>query len=153
MTNAEKEKIKEKIEEGSIYTDPRYKKWRDKVYKRDGHACQYPDCKYPMGSLNAHHIKMKWYFPELMFTLTNGITLCEYHHKYIHKRDSNNFVEFFNHLAIQNTLKPKVRKKAKKLSKRSTKTQLKNARRKKGKKRIIRTVRSKIQLTRTLQKL
>lgn len=149
MTKNEKEVIREMIENGTIYEEPRYKKWRDKVYKRDGHACQYPECKWPMGKLNAHHIHMKWYKPELIFTLTNGITLCEYHHKYIHKKDSNNYIELFSKIAMQNTFKPKVRKKAKKLSKRSTKTQLKNARKNK-KKRIIKTVKSKMQLIRTL---
>lgn len=149
MTKTEKEKIKLMIEEGTIYEDSRYKKWRDKIYKRDGHACQFPGCKWPMGKLNAHHIRMKWYFPELIFTLTNGIALCEHHHKYIHKRDSNNYIDLLTDLAIANTLKPKVRKKAKKLSKRSTKTQIKNARKTK-KKRIIRTVRSKMPLIRTL---
>lgn len=149
MTKTEKEEIKEKIEAHTIYNEPRYKKWRDKVYKRDGHACQFPDCKWPMGKLNAHHIKMKWYFPDLIFTLTNGITLCEYHHTDIHKKDSNNYIELFHEIATANTFKPKVRKKAKMLSKRSTKSQLKKARKSK-KKRIVKTVKSRIQFVRTL---
>jgi hypothetical protein len=149
MTKIEKESIRKMIEDGTIYVHPEYKKWRNAIYKRDGHACQFPDCKYPMGSLNAHHIHMKWYKPELIFTLTNGITLCEYHHKYIHKKDSNNYIELFTEIALENTFKPKVRKKAKKLSKRSVKNQIKKARKSK-KKRIIKTVKSKMLLIRTL---
>lgn len=92
---------------------------------------------------------MKWYKPEWIFKLTNGITLCEYHHKYIHKKDSNNYIELFEEIALKNTETPKIRKKARKLSKKSTKTRLKNAR-KSGKKRVLRIVRSKVKLTRTL---
>lgn len=150
MTNAEKEEIREKIEDHSIYTDSRYIKWRNKIFKRDGHACQFPKCKWPQGTLNAHHIHMKWYKPEWIFKLTNGITLCKYHHSTIHKLGSEKYVSMFEDIALQNTETPKVRKKAKKLSRRSTKTQIKNARKSK-KKRIIKTVKSKMQLIRTLK--
>lgn len=93
---------------------------------------------------------MKWYHPEWIFKLTNGITLCKYHHETIHKLGSENYVELFEDIALQNTAAPKVRKKARKLSKRSTKTQLKQARKSK-KKRVIKTVKSKMQLIRTLK--
>lgn len=150
MTNAEKEKIKEKIEEGSIYTDPRYKKWRNAIFKRDGHECQYPGCKWPKGKLNAHHIHMKWYHPEWIFKLTNGITLCEYHHKYIHKQGSQKFVEPFTMLAEHNTEHPKVRTRARKLSKKSGKYLLKQNR-KKRKKRVVRLIKPSATRVRTVK--
>lgn len=150
MTNAEKEKIKEMIEEGSIYTDPRYKKWRNAIFKRDGHECQYPGCKWPKGKLNAHHIHMKWYNPEWIFKLTNGITLCEYHHTYIHKQGSQKFVEPFTMLAEHNTEHPKVRTRARKLSKKSGKYLLKQNR-KKRKKRVVRLVKPSATRVRTVK--
>ena len=150
MTNKEKELIREMIEEGTIYEDPRYKKWRNKVYKRDGHACQFPKCKYPQGKLSAHHIHMKWYHPEWIFKLENGITLCEYHHKIIHKLRSENYIELFEDIANINIETPKIRKKAKKMSRKSTKTRLKNAR-KKGKKRVLKIVRSKLPLVKRIK--
>lgn len=143
MTKKEKEEIKRMIEDGSIYEDPRYKKWRGRIYKRDGHSCQFPDCKWPMGSLNAHHIHMKWYNPELIFKLENGITLCQYHHKYIHKVGSDIFTPVFEDIAKKNIEKPKMsmRKahKIKRTTKKAVKKQLRDNK-KKGKKRVIRLV-------------
>ena len=149
MTNTEKQLIKKMIEDGSIYAHPKYIKWRKKIYKRDGHACQFPRCKYPQGKLNAHHIHMKWYNPELIFELTNGITLCEYHHKTIHKLGSENYIQLFEDIAIKNIETPKVKKKARKLNRKSAKTRLKNAR-KKRKKRVTKLVKSKFLLVKTL---
>lgn len=140
MTKTEKEEIKRKIEDHSIYEEPKYKKWRGQIYKRDGYACQFPNCKWPMGTLAAHHIRMKWYNPELIYKLTNGITLCEYHHKYIHKKDSNNYIELFEEIAQNNIDKPKISmRNAKKIRKTSKKTVKKILRdnKKKGKKRVV----------------
>ena len=125
MTETEKNSIRKKIEAGTIYSEMKYTKWRHRVYKRDGYSCQFPDCKWPKGSLNAHHIKMKWYFPELIFTLVNGITLCEYHHKYVHRHDSNTYIEKLTAIAEKNCKKPKISKKVikkpkKKASKKKT---------------------------------
>lgn len=130
--------IRKKIESGSIYNEFKYVRWRKRVYKRDGYSCQFPDCKWPMGSLNAHHIKMKWYFPELIFTLSNGISLCEYHHSYIHKQDSNNYVELFESIAVKNAKKPiiskkKLKKSKKKISKKASKKKTRGK-----KKRVVR---------------
>lgn len=140
MTKKEKEDIKKKIEDHTIYDEPKYKKWRGSIFKRDGFACQYPGCKWPMGKIAAHHIRMKWYNPELIYKLTNGITLCDYHHTYIHKRDSNNYIELFEELAKKNIAKPKISmRNAKKIRKTSKKTVKKMLRdnKKKGKKRVV----------------
>lgn len=148
MTKAEKEEIRRMIENGSIYEDSRYKKWRNKVYKRDGYYCQFAGCKHPHRKLNAHHIHMKWYKPEWIFKLTNGITLCEYHHRYIHKRGSEKYIDKFEDIAKKNTESPKVKKKAKKLSKKAAKSRLKSNK-KKGKKRIVRLVRKSRRLSKS----
>jgi len=61
------------------YTDPLYKEWRLKIYKRDSFQCQWPNCKIKT-KLHAHHIN-KWAdFPGLRYHPDNGITLCKNHH-------------------------------------------------------------------------
>jgi predicted restriction endonuclease len=64
------------------FQDPQYKKWRTSVYKRDKFKCQWPHCQLKM-KLNAHHIKNWAQFPGLRFEVSNGITLCKYHHDLI----------------------------------------------------------------------
>jgi hypothetical protein len=64
------------------FHDPLYKEWRQKVYKRDHHRCQWPGCTLKK-KLNAHHIKTWANYPSLRFAIENGITLCYYHHKMI----------------------------------------------------------------------
>jgi hypothetical protein len=139
LLESDKEKIRHKIENNTIYSERDYRRWRNKVFKRDGHACQFANCKWPMGKLNAHHLHMKWYFPELIYEPKNGITLCEYHHTYIHRQGSKKYIERFQKIALDNTKNPKLRKKAKKLSKKSAKAKLRNNR-KTTKKRIVRLV-------------
>jgi predicted restriction endonuclease len=64
------------------YDDPLYKEWRNKVYARDNHSCQWPGCNKKK-RLNAHHIKTWANYPGLRFVVDNGITLCYQHHKMI----------------------------------------------------------------------
>ena len=64
------------------YKDPLYKQWRENVYARDKHICQWPGCTKKTG-LNAHHIKTWAEYPGLRFLVDNGITLCKLHHKQI----------------------------------------------------------------------
>lgn len=152
MTKSEKEKIKVMIEDGTIYEHPRYVKWRNKIFKRDGYACQYPACKWPMGTINAHHIHMKWYKPEWIFKEENGITLCSYHHSHVHKYGSNKYIEILEEIAAENIKKPKVAKKARNLKKTTKKKitkQLKNNK-KRGKKRVVKLVKIKHSLVRNL---
>lgn len=64
------------------FQDPLYKKWRQEVYERDNHQCQWPGCNKTK-KLNAHHIKTWSAYPSLRFCKANGITLCYTHHKMI----------------------------------------------------------------------
>jgi hypothetical protein len=64
------------------FNDPLYKEWRNKVYSRDNHQCQWPGCNKKK-RLNAHHIKTWANYPALRFLIENGITLCYQHHKMI----------------------------------------------------------------------
>lgn len=65
------------------YQDKQYKDWRKAVYSRDNHTCQWPGCDQKT-KLNAHHIKTWSEYPSLRYQISNGITLCKYHHKMIH---------------------------------------------------------------------
>ena len=153
MTKAELEKIKKMIEDGTIYEYPRYVKWRNKIFKRDGYACQYPGCKWPQGSLNAHHIHMKYYKPEWIFKEGNGITLCCYHHEHVHKYGSNKYIEMLERIAEENIKEPKVAKKARNLRKTTKKSVKKKLRanKKRGKKRVIRLVKIKHSLVSSIR--
>jgi predicted restriction endonuclease len=64
------------------YKDPQYKNWRLSVYKRDKHHCRWPGCNLKR-KINAHHIMTWAKFPGLRFEVSNGITLCKYHHDLI----------------------------------------------------------------------
>lgn len=67
------------IDKGVWFTWP-YKQWRIKVFERDNFMCQ--NCGDDIGgNLHAHHVKPKFLFPELIFDIKNGLTLCEKCHK------------------------------------------------------------------------
>lgn len=52
-----------------------WKRWRDDIFSRDSWTCQ--NCGEKGGCLHPHHIKPKHAFPELIFDIDNGITLCK----------------------------------------------------------------------------
>ena len=60
-----------------------YKAWVDAVKERDGYTCQYPGCG-SQKMLHAHHIRNFKNNPLLRYSLVNGITYCEKHHKQKH---------------------------------------------------------------------
>lgn len=60
-----------------------YKNWRKQVYERDNWTCQ--QCFIKGKKINAHHIKSWKYYPELRYSVDNGITVCEDCHKQIHQ--------------------------------------------------------------------
>ncbi|MDD3906436.1 MAG: HNH endonuclease [Candidatus Omnitrophica bacterium] len=53
---------------------PEYRDWRSKVFKRDNYTCQSCGSKT---KLQAHHIKQVILYPELIYDVDNGQTLCK----------------------------------------------------------------------------
>ena len=66
--------------------DSLYKDWRIRVYKRDGYDCVIKD-EHCFGRLEAHHIKSWAKYPKLRYEISNGITLCKYHHPRTRKEE------------------------------------------------------------------
>jgi hypothetical protein len=58
--------------------------WQKSVKKRDDYTCQ--DCG-STDDINAHHIKKKSKYPEKMFDVDNGVTVCIDCHAERHKND------------------------------------------------------------------
>lgn len=56
--------------------------WRNEVWKRDYWTCRI--CGYKGKNIIAHHIKLFSEFPELRFSVENGLTLCRECHLEIH---------------------------------------------------------------------
>ena len=63
------------------YTD--YRMWKKVVHKKDNYTCQ--KCKIKGKRLIAHHIFNYSKYKELRTVVSNGITLCDEHHKEFHK--------------------------------------------------------------------
>lgn len=69
------------------YNTKEYSDWRLSVFTRDNFTCLECGSK-ASGTLNAHHILPKRDHPELIFDISNGITLCKtchnktYHDEY-----------------------------------------------------------------------
>jgi len=61
-----------------IRRSPEYYQWRQAVLKRDDYVCQ--DCGSMMEP-NAHHLRSVFEYPEGIFDVNNGLTLCEDCHK------------------------------------------------------------------------
>jgi hypothetical protein len=57
--------------------------WRKSVYERDNYICQM--CGDRGKYLNAHHIKERSIYPELKYSIDNGISLCRPCHIRVHK--------------------------------------------------------------------
>lgn len=66
-----------------------YLKWAINIYKRDKYICQECGIKCNAGNIIAHHIYNFADFPELRFSINNGITLCRSCHIKYHKLQLN----------------------------------------------------------------
>jgi len=63
-----------------IRESAKYRNWRKQVFERDSYTCQ--ECGDRTGhNLEVHHIKSRKEYPDLVFDLDNGITLCKKCHK------------------------------------------------------------------------
>lgn len=85
------------------------KKWGKKVKKRDNYICQ--ECgESNKRLLQSHHIKSKSQYPNLIFDLNNGITLCVECHAQKHKDDKKifNLIKHFTHNYYDNLNHNKV---------------------------------------------
>lgn len=70
-----------RIEQETLTDSAEYKEWRLLVYKRDGYRCKMPLCFSQSKEIHAHHIYPKRDYPELIFKVHNGITLCRKCHE------------------------------------------------------------------------
>lgn len=59
----------------AIRSSLEYKNWRNSVFERDDYTCKW--CSIRGGDLEAHHVKPFNKYPELIFDINNGITLCK----------------------------------------------------------------------------
>jgi len=57
------------------YHSLEYKQWRKAVFERDNYTCQ--TCDKIKCYLEAHHVKERCNFPELIYNIDNGLTLCK----------------------------------------------------------------------------
>ena len=62
-----------------LRTSAEYKSWRGNVFLRGNYTCQ--ECGKSGRDLEPHHIKEVCNYPELMFDIDNGVTLCHECHK------------------------------------------------------------------------
>lgn len=62
---------------------PRYRTWRKAVLDRDNWTCQ--DCGHKKTKLQAHHLKPWGPYPDLRYTISNGLTLCSPCHHARHR--------------------------------------------------------------------
>lgn len=89
-------------ERNKIYNSQNWKIWRLSVFERDGFVCQL--CKEKGGKLEAHHIKKWSKYPDLIFEISNGITLCVSCHNLTKRKEEKFEVLFFEILKINLSL-------------------------------------------------
>lgn len=76
-----------KGEKNHWYKDGRcqkYEEWRLLVYQKDNYTCQKCNKKVKGINCHTHHIKSKEEYPELIYDVDNGMTLCNGCHRSIH---------------------------------------------------------------------
>jgi predicted restriction endonuclease len=71
------------IENKRIKASLEYHIWRNEVYRKDNWTCRLCGNKK---QIVAHHLKLFSEFPELRFSIDNGITLCRSCHWKIHNQ-------------------------------------------------------------------
>lgn len=63
--------------------------------RRDGGYCRWPHCPYlgPAVTIDAHHKATRSQRPDLKYELSNGITLCRFHHGFTHGEGKREAIE------------------------------------------------------------
>lgn len=79
-----------------IRNDPAYKAWRSEVYKRDNYCCKINNNECS-GRIESHHILSWKNHPELRYEVSNGITLCHFHHPF-KRTDEETMSPYFQQL-------------------------------------------------------
>lgn len=64
------------------FSHPKHIKWAKAVKARDGFVCQI--CSKKGVYLNSHHIYSFDIYKDKRYLVSNGITLCAYHHEMFH---------------------------------------------------------------------
>jgi len=73
-----------------------YYHWRYLVFERDNWKCRINNCDCD-GRIIAHHILGWKHFPELRYSINNGITLCHAHHP-LKRAEEKRLIPFFQGL-------------------------------------------------------
>lgn len=66
-----------------------YIEWRNWVYKKNKWTCQHCGKKCQVNNIIAHHIYYFSEFPEIRFSVKNGIVLCRSCHFKLHQQNKN----------------------------------------------------------------
>ena len=82
------------IENKRIKASLEYIIWRNEVYTRDNWTCRICEKHCQRKNIVAHHLKLFSEFPELRFSVDNGITLCRNCHCLIHKPQQFNNIMY-----------------------------------------------------------
>lgn len=78
-----------------LYKSSEYRLWRRYILTRDNFECQICNKSMVNWDLHAHHIKKKSIYPQLIFNLDNGITLCKFcHWKHVNGHEQE-YEQFF----------------------------------------------------------
>jgi hypothetical protein len=78
-----------------IYSTKEYLDWKLNVYERDNFTCKC--CGSSGCKIDAHHIYPKSEFPDIVFDVSNGITLCKKCHYSTYSKELK-FAELFTEL-------------------------------------------------------
>lgn len=92
-----------RVETVDVTDSAEYKEWRLKVYKIDGYRCKMPGCGSRSKQIHAHHIYKKKEFPEKMFDVENGITLCRLCHQKTYGKEEK-FIDMFVRIVQKRTI-------------------------------------------------
>jgi len=84
----------------ALYGTAWYNEWRDYVLARDGAICQM--CGQRARTLEVHHIRPKYLYPELTLDKDNGITLCKNCHQDRVTKHEHRFAYIFDRIVKAN---------------------------------------------------